>query len=194
MISFLTRPAFTLPAMVAAAFALSACATSRSLDKTFTDISASSELRSVLFSDRSRDYSDVDITIHEGRLMLTGSMRSEDGRRQLIENAWKARGVDQVIDEIFVGDKTPFSQGFEDSRIDQVLRARLIAEADVTSGNYKIAVSQGVVYLIGTASSQGELDEALRVASSISGVEKVVNHVALRDQLGRAPQTRARQQ
>ena len=188
MTSFLTRPALRLSAMLAAALALSACATSRSLDETFTDISASSELRSVLFSDRTRDYSDVDITIHEGRLMLTGSMRSEDGRRQLIENAWKARGVDQVIDEIFIGDKTPFGQGFEDSRIDQVLRARLIAEADVTSGNYKIAVSRGIVYLIGTASSQAELDEALRVASSISGVEKVVNHTALRDQVVQTPQ------
>lgn len=159
--------------------ALSACAASRSLDDTFTDFSASSDLRGILFSDRQHDYGDVDITIHEGRLMLTGSMRTEEGRAKLIENAWKAGGVTQVIDEIIVGDKTGFGQGLEDTRIDGALRGRLIGAGGVTSGRYKIAVSQSVVYLIGDARDQAELDKALSIASSISGVEKVVNHVTV---------------
>ena len=167
----------------AAALFLSACASSRSLDESFSDLSASTELRTALFSDRSYDYSDIDITMHEGRLLLTGTMRSEDGRRKLIENAWRADDVDQVIDEIFVGDKTPFGQGFEDTRIDQVLRAKLIADNDVVSGNYKIVVSRAIVYLIGTARDEMELQETLALAQSVAGVEKVVNHVAQRDEV-----------
>lgn len=165
--------------IAAAALSMAACATSRSLDKSFTDLSASTEFRGILFSDRNFDYSDVDITIHEGRLMLTGSMRREEGRAKLIENAWKADGVDQVIDEIVIGGKTSLGQGFEDSRIDQVLRARLIAADGVTSGRYKIAVSKGVVYLIGDARNQDELDKALQIASGVAGAEKVVSHVSV---------------
>ena len=172
-----------LGALALLTLALTACASSRSLDDTFTDFSASSNLRGILFSDRQHDYGDVDITMHEGRLMLTGSMFTEDGRAKLIENAWKAEGVTQVVDEIVIGEKTRFSQGLEDTRIDNVLRGRLIGADGVTSGRYKIAVSQSVVYLIGDARDQTELDKALAIASSISGVEKVVNHVQVQASL-----------
>lgn len=167
--------------VLVAAIALSACASSRSLDKSFSDISGNAELKAVLFTDRSHDYSDVDLTLYEGRLMLTGTMRSEEGRRKLIANAWKADNVKEVIDEIIIAEKTSFGQGFEDSRIDQTLRARLIADRDVSSGDYKMSVSRAVVYLLGTARNQKELDEALQQARSVGGVEKVVSHVAIRD-------------
>lgn len=166
---------------VAAVLAIAGCASSRSLDKSFSDLSANADLKGVLFTDRTRDYSDIDITVFEGRLMLTGTMRSEDGRKKLIENAWKANGVTQIIDEIFIGDKTPFGQGFEDTRIDQTLRARLLTSENVTSGNYKIAVSNGAIYLIGSANTQPEIDAAIAMARSISGVNQVVSHVTLRN-------------
>lgn len=168
------------PAILAAlALIISACASSRSLDKSVSDFTGNAELKGSLFTDRSHDYSDIDITLYEGRLMLTGSMRSEVGRTKLIENAWTANGVDQVIDEIFIGDKTSIGQGFADARIDQTLRTRLIA-SEAVSGRFKIAVSNGVVYLIGDARDQNELETTLAIASNVSGVGKVVNHVNTR--------------
>ncbi len=166
---------------VAAALVFAGCASSRSLDKSVSDLSANADLKGVLFVDRSHDYSDIDITVYEGRLLLTGTMRSDDGRKKLIENAWKSDGVVQIIDEIFVGDRTPFGQGFEDTRIDQTLRARMIASDEVVSGNYKIAVSGAIVYLIGSASTQIEIDHANNLARSISGVKKVVSYATLRN-------------
>lgn len=159
------------------ATALAACASSRNLDESLTDIGADAELKGVLFADRTHDYGDVDLTIFEGRLMLTGTMKSEGGRAKLIENAWKANGVDQVIDEIIVGEGTPLGQGFEDARIDAALRARLIGDSDVKSGDFKASVSKGVVYILGVARSDRQLNAALDIARSISGVEKVVSHV-----------------
>lgn len=164
-------------ALAAALFAASACASSRNLDQSLTDFGADAELKSVLFADRTHDYGDIDLTIFEGRLMLTGTMKSEEGRRKLIENAFKANSVDQVIDEVVIGGGTSLGQGFEDSRIDATLRARLIADGDVKSGNFKASVSNGVVYLIGVTRTQAQLDAALEIARSIAGVERVVSHV-----------------
>jgi len=160
--------------------ALAACASSRGLDDSITDLAANAELKGVLFTDRNHDYSDVDITIHEGRLLLSGTMQSEEGRERLLANAWKADEVDQVIDEILIEPKTSFGQGFEDTRIDQTLRARLLADNNVTSGDFKISVSKAVVYLIGSTRTQAELDEALRLAKTTSGVEKVIHYVKVR--------------
>lgn len=167
--------------LIAGAFVFAGCASSRSLDMSFNDLSANADLKGVLFVDRSHDYSDIDITVYEGRLLLTGTMRSDDGHKKLIENAWKANGVEQIIDEVFVGDKTPFGQGFDDTRIDQTLRAKMIASDEVKSSEYKIAVSNAVIYLIGSANTQSEINEATNLARSISGVREVIEYVTLRN-------------
>ena len=167
-------------AVLAALALTAACASSRTLSGSVNDLEANATLKAVLFADRTFDYSDIDLTIYEGRLMLTGTMHSEDGRKKLVENAWKADGVEQVIDEIFVGDDTSIGQGFEDARIDQQLRAKYLSSGNIRSGNYKIAVSGAVVYLLGVARDQDELDAALAAAQTIGGVEAVVSHVTLR--------------
>lgn len=158
----------------------SACASSRNLDDSVSDIGADSELKAVLFADRKHDYSDVDITVFEGRLLLTGTMRSGDGRQRLVENAWKAGGVDQVIDEIVIGGRTSVGQGLEDARIEAALRTKLVFDGGVRSGNFKIAVSDGVVFLLGSTLSQRSLTDALELARSTGGVEKVVSHVLIK--------------
>jgi osmotically-inducible protein OsmY len=171
---------FGIRAVLAAAMlAAAGCASSHSLSGSLNDIGADASLKGILFADRSHDYSDVDMTLYEGRLMLTGTMRSETGRKKLVENAWKADGVKQVIDEIFVGDRTPIGRGFEDSRIDQTIRAKFLTSSEVKFSHFKMSVSGGVVYLIGVADDQKELDAALTRARTVSGVASVVSHVIL---------------
>ncbi len=173
------RKAAVIACLSIAAASAAGCASSRALDKSIADIGANAELKAVLFADRSHDYSDVDITMFEGRLMLSGGMRTEEGRRRLIENAWKANGVDQVIDEIFVGDKTPFAQGVEDGRIDAAMRAKFIKDDVVKSSRIKTSVSGGVVYLLGVAPDQASLDRAVEIARTMSGVSAVVSHILI---------------
>lgn len=173
MLQILFRALFLAAVIIGAA----ACASSRTLGGSIDDLGSNAALKGILFADRSHDYSDVDLTVYEGRLMLTGTMRNEDGHKKLVDNAWKADGVKQVIDEIIVADKTSFGQGLEDSRIDQTVRAKLLTADDVTSSNYKMSVSQGVVYLLGVARDEGELNRALHQARSTGGVKSVVSHV-----------------
>ena len=157
--------------------AVAGCTSSRSLGASFDDIGASAKIKRVLFADRSHDYSDIDITLSEGRLLLTGTMRSEQGRRKLVENAWKAESIKTVIDQIVVGDKTSFKQGVEDSRIDTAIRSKLIGDRGLRSSDYGIAVSNGVVYAIGVAPNDVALERFLNHARSTSGVSEVVSHI-----------------
>lgn len=176
----MTGPFVRLIAATLCGLAVTACASSRTLGGSVNEIGASAELKAVLFADRSFDYSDVDLTMYEGRLMLTGTMRSEAGRKKLVDDAWKADGVKQVIDEIIVGDHTPFKQGLEDTRIDQTIRAKFLTSGDIRNANYGLAVSDGVVYLLGIARDEKELNEALEAARTVSGVKAVVSHVVYR--------------
>jgi len=173
-------PLIRAAAILSLVASLAACASSRTLGGSVEDLAANTTLKGVLFSDRSHDYSDIDLTIYEGRLMLSGTMRSEEGHQKLLENAWKADNVEQVIDEVIIADKTSFGQGLEDTRIDQSIRAKLIADRGVTNGNYKLSVSRGTVYIIGVARDELELDRVLAAARSTAGVEQVVSHVVYR--------------
>ncbi len=169
---------FRLTALFAsAALCLGACASSQSLSASFSDLDANTKLSEHLYTDEKFDYSDVDLTVFEGRLMLTGTLASDAARRSAVAAALELEEINQVIDEIYVGDKTGFGQGVADSRIDAQVRARLIASKKADSGRIKIAVSNGVVYLIGVARDQEALESVLEVARTSRGVNKVVSHV-----------------
>lgn len=175
----MTQPFIRLAAILCCA-AAAACASSRTLGGSVNEIGAGAELKAMLFADRSYDYSDVDLTIYEGRLMLTGTMLTVDGHKKLVENSWKADGVKQVIDEISIGEHTSFGQGLEDTRIDQTIRTKYLTSGNIRNANYKIAVSDGVVYLLGVARDEDELNGALEAARTVSGVKAVVSHAVYR--------------
>lgn len=168
-------------ALAAALVAAPACTSSRKLDQSFSDLGAGTNLRGILFTDRSYDYADVSVTIYEGRVLLSGAMRTEEGKRKVVENARRADGVREVIDEIKVADKRSFGRSAADTRIGTALRSRLLADAQVSHNDYRYDVSDGVVYMIGAARTQESLDRALELARTTRGVREVVSYVIYAD-------------
>lgn len=160
---------------------LAGCASNRSFGSNVDDFNADTSLKRILLVNREHDYSDIDITVFEGRVMLTGTMRSPEGQTKLVENAFRAPNVIQVIDETVLNNKTPFKQGVTDGRIDQALKARLITDRGITSRNFKIAVSAGTTYLLGVARDEEELVRVLNHAKSTRGVRRVVSHILYQD-------------
>ncbi len=156
---------------------LAGCASERTLGGTFRGIGSGATLKSKLFTDRQHDYGDIDLTLSDGRLLLTGTMRSEEGRAVLVERARVVKGVKEVIDEVIVGEKTTRGQGWNDSEIDRTLKTRWLTARGVDSRNYKVSVSQGVVYLIGRARDDQELQNAVAIARGVKGVSRVVSYV-----------------
>ncbi len=181
MPKFIANPLFILIGLIVTMSTLAGCATSRSFGANVDDFNADASLKRILLVNRNHDYSDIDITVFEGRVLLTGTMRSTQGQIHLVENAFKAPNVVQVIDETVINNKTPFKQGVTDSRIDQALRARLITDRGITSRNFKIAVSGGETFLIGVARDEEELVRVLNHAKSTNGVRRVVSHVLYQD-------------
>ena len=66
--------------------------------------------------------------------------------------------------------------------VDEMVRARLLADSGVRSVNYNVETHQGVVYLLGVARSQVELDRASQIASLVPDVERVVTYVRIEGQ------------
>jgi osmotically-inducible protein OsmY len=128
----------------------------------------------------------VNFTVNEGRVLLTGIVRNRDKIQLARDVSWNALGVKEVIDEIQIRDNEKlkpkdFVSSFYDYLITTQVEAKLLVARDVFWPNYKITTVGGVVYLLGIAKNDFEMQRALTITSKVRGVERVVNHVLLRD-------------
>lgn len=131
----------------------------------------------------------LDMTVNDGRVLLTGVVQDPDHRVQAVRLAWQPKGVKQVINEIRIAEGKGITGYARDSWISTRLRAATVFNKNVQSLNYTIDTVQGTVYLMGVAQSQEELDRVITIARTIDGVQQVVSYVKIPDPLsdGGAP-------
>ena len=156
----------------------------KSLNNTQKDVLIASKLGTTFLANGLKNPGNsVDITVNEGRVLLTGIVRNANKAKLAQEYAWKVENVKEVIDEIQIrqdGLKTKdFSSAFFDYLITWQLESKLLFSSKVHSINYKITTVDKTVYFLGVARDDAEMQNALDQASKIKGVKKVVNHLLL---------------
>lgn len=114
-----------------------------------------------------------------GRVMLTGSVKSQDDAMKAAELSWKAKGVTEIINELIVNPDAGLLDTANDSLIKRNLEAKLLITKGVWVINYSIDVQGGTAYLIGRVKDQTELDKVFTVARSTRGVKRVVSHLQI---------------
>ena len=124
-------------------------------------------------------FSKLDLTINQGRVLITGVVQDPNHRVDAVRLAWQPRGVKAVINEIKVADSAGIIGYAKDVWITTKLRSSLILDKDVESINYSIDTVQGSVYLMGFAQNQAELSHVIDVARRIKNVTQVVSYVKL---------------
>ncbi len=132
-------------------------------------------------------FSKLNLTVDEGRVLITGIVQNPDARVEAVRLAWQVKGVKQVINEIRLAESAGFTGYVGDSWISTRLRAALTFDRDVHSINYSIETVQGTVYLMGTARNQAELDRVIEIARTIPNVRQVVSYVRLPDETAPTP-------
>jgi osmotically-inducible protein OsmY len=123
----------------------------------------------------------VDMTISEGRVLLTGIVPDQQMRLDAVRLAWQGNGVKEVINEIQVSDKGGITTYTRDTWITTQLVGKLTVDKHVQSINYSVETVDGVVYLMGIAQDQAELDRVQNHARNLSYVRRVVSYVRLKD-------------
>lgn len=125
----------------------------------------------------------LDLTVVEGRVLITGVLKDPDLRVDAVRLAWQVDGVHEVINEIQLTEQSEGIRGFaRDVRIANELRAKLTFDREVSAVNYSVDTVGGVIYLMGIARHQAELERVVGHARNIESVRRVVSYVRLRDQ------------
>lgn len=157
-----------------------AIADERTLGEQMDDATIYTAVNRYFVETDSKDLSvNVTVNVRRGRVLLTGNVDNEDTVRRATEQAWRARGVQEVINEV----KTKPGQGFwnnaNDALIKKNIESRLLVTKDVWVVNYSLDVVDGTTYLVGNCENQAELDRVLAVVRTTKGVKQVVSYLKL---------------
>jgi hyperosmotically inducible protein len=120
----------------------------------------------------------VNVQTREAVVYLTGIVDSEDSRREAGRIAWRTAGVDGVVNDLTVGERT-VGDWVDDTLISSRLKAKLIADTDVRASDIDVSSSQGVVTLIGRVRTTEMKQDAERIARGITGVTDVHNELVV---------------
>lgn len=123
---------------------------------------------------------DFNITVYEGRTLLTGTAPNREIKAQAAQIARQIPGVRTVYDEIEVAPGESAWQSVRDTWISAQLRSNLVFSSQIRSVNYTIETVNNSVYLIGSARSQAELDRVTETARNVPYVKRVVSYVDIR--------------
>ena len=96
-------------------------------------------------------YHQLNLNVQEGRVMITGVVPKQEMRDAAVRLAWRAKGVNEVIDEIIVDPKGTSGTYARDSWINAQLKTKLLFDKNVYSINYSIETVRGQVYILGVA-------------------------------------------
>lgn len=121
----------------------------------------------------------LDMTVNQGRVLLTGVVQDPEHRVEAVRLAWQPKGVKQVINEIRVAESDGIVGFARDTWITTRLRASITFDREIQSVNYTIDTVQGTIFLMGVAASQAELNLVVEKARTIPDVRQVVSYVKI---------------
>jgi osmotically-inducible protein OsmY len=157
-----------------------AVAQERSVEDAIDDLAIKARLNRKLIEADPDLFADVSTDVVEGRVLLTGDVKTADDRVEAVRLAWQVEGVKEVINELQVTDRGGVANYLQDAWISTRLRSAIMFDGKIAAINYNVETVNGVVYLIGIALSQEELDRVIAHARTIPHVEKVVSHVRVK--------------
>jgi osmotically-inducible protein OsmY len=151
----------------------------RGVGGTANDFSIKTNIQSALAKSNPEMAAHVDVTVYEGRALLTGTAPDPQMKAAASDAARGVPGVRAVYDEVQVAPSESAWNSTKDAWITSEVRSKLVF-SNVRSVNYNVQTVDRSVYLIGSARSQAELDHATDLARNVPNVKRVVSYVEVR--------------
>ena len=153
----------------------------RSFNNFVEDTIILAQLKNAYFSNNEKIFFNVSVEVTEGRVLLTGSVEQIDERIEATKLAWGIEGVNEVINEIQISNDEGILDYADDLIMKTKINAKLLLDKDILNLNYSVEVVNGIVYLIGIAQNQEELNSVIKISENTYGVQNVINYVRLKD-------------
>ncbi len=115
----------------------------------------------------------INVTSYNTSVLVSGEAPTEEDRQAVIDLVKTVEKVSNVYDEITIAAPSSLLSRSADSVITGKVKAKFVAEKDLSSFHVKVVTENGVTYLMGLVSRE-EGDKATEIARQTGGVQKVV--------------------
>lgn len=115
----------------------------------------------------------INVTSYNRIVLLTGEAPTEAVKTNIERLVMGVDNVRRIHNEIAIAANTALSSRSNDTLLTSKVKARFLAERKFQINHVKIVTENGIVYLLGMVTRE-EGDNAAQIASSTSGVRKVV--------------------
>lgn len=115
----------------------------------------------------------INVTSFNRNVLLTGEAIDEDAKKQAEQIAKEIANVRNVTNELQIGLASTITDRSNDTYLTSMVKGKMLKENRFPANYVKVVTEASVVYLMGMVTRQ-EADDAVEVARSIDGVEKVV--------------------
>jgi osmotically-inducible protein OsmY len=153
----------------------------RSLSSAVDDFNARTELNARLIAESPSLYANVSTSVIEGRVHLSGTVPTNAERLAATRIAWATPHVREVVNDIEMTEEGGLGDVARDRWISAQVRGRILTDSAIRDINYTIDTQNKVVYVLGIAQSQAELDRVVAHARAVPDVRRVVNYAVLKD-------------
>lgn len=153
----------------------------RSLSSAVDDFNTQTQLNARFLGESASLFANVNLTVVEGRVHMSGTVPSNDDRLIATRLAWETPHVRQVVNDIEVTQDADVGGIARDRWISTQVRGRILADGAIHDVNYTIDTQNRVVYILGIAQDQVELDRVLAHARGVPEAKRVVNYALLKD-------------
>ncbi len=131
-------------------------------------------------ADEAFDEAHIIVVSYNGYVLIAGQVQSEVLKAKATEVVRKIRDVRRIYNELDISAPSSAMSRTSDTWITTKVKSWLLGSSEIEGGRVKVVTENGVVFLMGLA-SQAEEKRIVKMASEISGVQRVVSLIELLD-------------
>lgn len=155
----------------------------KTIGETVSDSQISMNVKSKFYTFDTDMHARINVNVQNGEVLLTGIITDQSWKDTAEKLAWEVQGVIEVHNYI---DVTEEGEGLGDLTSDGWIttkaKSQLMGMSDVHSLNYNIKTVNQVIYVMGIAQDQQELEHVTTALGNLSGVKKIVSLVHIKDE------------
>ena len=153
----------------------------RSLGTVIDDATIKVNIAAKFLNADSNLFVNINTSVLEGRVLLTGLVDNQEIRIEAVRLVWKVEGVQEIINEIEIGNRSTLKDYAADLWINTQARAIAAKTVGIKAITFNFETIQGKIYIAGITTRPDLLDEMIIALKNIKGVNEIVNYVMIRE-------------
>ena len=124
----------------------------------------------------------INTSVLEGRVLLTGLVDNQEIRIDAVRLVWEIEGVQEIINEIEIGNRPTLKDYAGDLWINTQARAVAAKTVGLKAITFNFETIQGKIYIAGISTRPDLLNDMISALKNIKGVNEIVNYVIIKEE------------